>query len=37
MNHPGTGSGNWQWRFDAADLTAERAERLKELTQATGR
>jgi 4-alpha-glucanotransferase len=37
MNHPGTDSGNWQWRFDAADLTAERARRLQELTRATGR
>ena len=26
MNHPGTDSGNWQWRFDADELTPERAE-----------
>jgi 4-alpha-glucanotransferase len=37
MNHPGTGSGNWTWRYRAADLTPERAERLRALTVAAGR
>jgi len=37
MNHPGTGSGNWQWRYRAADLTSERAERLRALTVTAGR
>lgn len=37
MNFPGTGEGNWRWRFDPAELTAERAARLRALTAANGR
>jgi 4-alpha-glucanotransferase len=37
MNLPGTDAGNWQWRFAADDLTPERAERLRELTEHSGR
>jgi 4-alpha-glucanotransferase len=37
MNLPGTDDGNWQWRFEPADLTAERADRLRDLTERTGR
>jgi 4-alpha-glucanotransferase len=37
MNLPGTDSGNWHWHYDAADLTAELAGRLRELTRRTGR
>ena len=29
MNLPGTESGNWQWRYDADDLTPELAGRLR--------
>jgi 4-alpha-glucanotransferase len=32
MNLPGTLSGNWKWRYRAADLTPEIAARLKSLT-----
>ena len=37
MNLPGTEVGNWQWRFAADDLTSERAERLRALTEAASR
>jgi 4-alpha-glucanotransferase len=37
MNLPGTEEGNWRWRFAARDLTAERADRLRALTERTGR
>jgi 4-alpha-glucanotransferase len=37
MNLPGTESGNWQWRYDAGDLTPELAARLRDLTERTRR
>jgi 4-alpha-glucanotransferase len=37
MNLPGTDEGNWSWRFDAGDLTADLAERLRDLTKAADR
>ena len=32
MNLPGSSTGNWLWRFQPGDLTADVAERLKKLT-----
>jgi 4-alpha-glucanotransferase len=37
MNRPGTGTGNWEWRFEAGALRAEHAERLGALTRTYGR
>jgi 4-alpha-glucanotransferase len=37
MNLPGTEEGNWRWRYGPGDLTAERAARLRDLTERTGR
>ena len=37
MNLPNTTEGNWSWRFKAGALTADIAERLKELTELYGR
>ncbi|GAC1401929.1 MAG: 4-alpha-glucanotransferase [Pyrinomonadaceae bacterium] len=37
MNLPASESGNWNWRFQAKDLTAEIGARLKELTEIYGR
>jgi 4-alpha-glucanotransferase len=37
MNRPGTAAGNWRWRFRRGALTAELAERLRQLTAARGR
>ncbi len=37
MNLPGTDSGNWSWRYDADDLSPERAARLRDLTEGTRR
>jgi len=37
MNLPGTEEGNWQWRYALEDLTAERAERLRALTESSRR
>jgi 4-alpha-glucanotransferase len=37
MNLPGTEDGNWQWRYGADALTDELADRLRSLTDATGR
>ncbi|HEX2095615.1 MAG TPA: 4-alpha-glucanotransferase, partial [Longimicrobiaceae bacterium] len=37
MNTPGTGEGNWAWRFREGALTKELQDRLRELTIATGR
>lgn len=37
MNLPGTPSGNWTWRAEAAMLTVSAARRLRELTVATAR
>jgi 4-alpha-glucanotransferase len=33
MNLPGSGEGNWQWRYSAGDLTPELAARLRALTE----
>ena len=33
MNTPGTGGGNWAWRYDPARLTPTLQERLRDLTQ----
>jgi 4-alpha-glucanotransferase len=37
MNIPGTGDGNWQWRFTPGMLTGGTAQKLKELAQQCGR
>ncbi|MFC6590852.1 4-alpha-glucanotransferase [Deinococcus lacus] len=38
FNQPGTvGEQNWSWRFSEQDLRPELAQRLRELTQASGR
>jgi 4-alpha-glucanotransferase len=37
MNTPGRASGNWVWRFVPAMLTPGLADRLEELTEASGR
>ncbi|MFN2297331.1 MAG: 4-alpha-glucanotransferase [Anaerolineales bacterium] len=37
MNRPGAPSGNWRWRFRAADLTPDLAARLRGLNERTGR
>jgi 4-alpha-glucanotransferase len=37
MNTPGTTSGNWRWRLQQGQLTGPIKERLRLLTQATGR
>jgi 4-alpha-glucanotransferase len=37
MNLPGTEGGNWQWRYDPAALTTDRAERLQSLGATTRR
>lgn len=37
MNRPGTATGNWLWRCRDDQLTAETAERLRELTRLYGR
>jgi 4-alpha-glucanotransferase len=37
MNYPGKPEGNWQWRYAADLLTAERADRLREMTETYGR
>ncbi len=37
MNRPNSKEGNWRWRFAAADLTEQLAERLKEMTETYGR
>jgi 4-alpha-glucanotransferase len=37
MNSPGTIDGNWSWRLRPGQLTSRHAERLRELTDASGR
>jgi len=37
MNHPAQNKGNWQWRMKPKSATGKLAERLRELTQLTGR
>jgi len=37
MNLPGKPGGNWQWRFEAPDLTSDLAERTARLTRLYGR
>jgi 4-alpha-glucanotransferase len=37
MNTPGRGDGNWSWRLRSGELTADHAERLRELGRKTGR
>ncbi|WP_341526481.1 4-alpha-glucanotransferase [Nostoc sp. UHCC 0302] len=37
MNFPSHAEGNWEWRYQAADLTQELGDRLKNLTRLNGR
>lgn len=37
MNTPGTKSGNWRWRFRMEQLTPQIKQRLRRLTEETGR
>lgn len=37
MNRPGKSSGNWSWRLEQGQLTAELAEELRASTGAAGR
>ena len=38
MNHPGTvGNGNWQWRLERGQLSADTAARLRDATAESGR
>ena len=37
MNLPGTEAGNWDWRYDASDLTPALAGRLRSLTESNDR
>ncbi len=37
MNTPGVAGGNWRWRCAASALTAQRAQQLRALLQASGR
>jgi len=37
MNTPGTGAGNWAWRFREGALTPELARRLRGLAAGAGR
>jgi 4-alpha-glucanotransferase len=37
MNRPGTAEGNWRWRLEPGQLTAELAGRLRSATEAAGR
>jgi 4-alpha-glucanotransferase len=37
LNTPGTAGGNWRWRLRKTDLTADLAEQMAELAQATNR
>ena len=37
MNDPGSARGNWRWQLEPGQLTGEHAQRLRELTEASGR
>lgn len=37
MNRPGTALGNWQWRLESGQLTAEHARRLRDAAERHGR
>ena len=37
MNLPGTDSGNWQWRYDAATSRPRSPARLRDVTERNGR
>jgi 4-alpha-glucanotransferase len=37
LNTPGKADGNWRWQLEPGQLTPELAERLRQLTVATGR
>ncbi|HLJ74337.1 MAG TPA: 4-alpha-glucanotransferase, partial [Thermoanaerobaculia bacterium] len=37
MNRPGDGNANWSWRFREGALDREQAERIRRLTELTGR
>ncbi len=37
MNHPGTSTGNWRWRYGSGDLSDEVADRLRASTERAGR
>lgn len=37
MNTPGTGSGNWKWRFTADQICKEKLQNIRDLTSVFGR
>jgi len=37
MNTPGTGSGNWKWRFTVDQISKEKLQNIRELTNVFGR
>ena len=37
MNRPGVATGNWEWRLSGGELTTEALDRLRALTEASGR
>jgi 4-alpha-glucanotransferase len=37
MNFPGTATGNWGWRYDAAELTESIAQKMAHITEMSGR
>jgi 4-alpha-glucanotransferase len=37
MNTPGTGSGNWKWRFTEDQICKEKLQEIRELTSVFGR
>jgi len=37
MNTPGTGSGNWKWRFTIDQVSKEKLEDIRSLTTVFGR
>jgi 4-alpha-glucanotransferase len=37
MNTPGTGDGNWEWRFEKGDFSEKIADRLLTLTETYAR
>jgi len=37
MNIPGTAEGNWRWRLKRGQMTPQLAQKLRTLTERTGR